>query len=154
MLHTVVNFSATDLGDQISKLFYLAQIYSDFMISVGKPTNGIRPLQIAAARLMTSEEQINPIHREYAKLCLKAKCYSHSLDLIKFPVTDFHPRCKAMDIIVYCYYRGMLFTGLQMYEEAIESFTLVLSLPTNIAHKVHQESFKKLILLSLIGKKQ
>lgn len=55
-----------------------------------------------------------------------------------------------MDIIVYTYYRGLLFTGLKNYTEAIESFKLCLSLPTTICHKVHAESQKKLILLSLI----
>ena len=55
-----------------------------------------------------------------------------------------------MDIIVYCYYRGIIFTALDMKEEAIESFKLCLSLPTQICHKVHIECFKKLILLNLI----
>ena len=32
-----------------------------------------------------------------------------------------------MDIIAYNYYRGMLFTGLQQYEEAINAFKLAIS---------------------------
>ena len=55
-----------------------------------------------------------------------------------------------MDIIGYLYYKGLLYTGLKRYEDAIEQFTLAISFPANCTHKVHVESFKKLTLLSLI----
>ena len=55
-----------------------------------------------------------------------------------------------MDIMGYLYYRGLLFTGLKRYEEALDSFMLVLALPAQITHKVHTESYKKLIILNLL----
>jgi len=55
-----------------------------------------------------------------------------------------------MDIVGYLYYKGLLFTGLKRYKEAIEQFKLVLSYPTTCTHKVHTESYKKLILLTLL----
>jgi hypothetical protein len=57
-----------------------------------------------------------------------------------------------MDIISYFYYRGLLFTGLKQYHNAIDSFFQVLSLPTQITHKVHSEAYKKLLLLHLLVK--
>ena len=53
--------------------------------------------------------------------------------------------------MTYNYYRGMLFTGLKRFEDAISCFDKVLTLPTRVYHKVHQESYKKLCLLSLIA---
>ena len=55
-----------------------------------------------------------------------------------------------MDIVSYLYYKGLIYTGLKRYEEAIEQFKLVLSYPTAVTHRVHCESYKKLILLTLL----
>lgn len=55
-----------------------------------------------------------------------------------------------MDIVSYLYYKGLIFTGLKRYPEAIEQFRLVLSFPSQVTHKVHTESYKKLVLLTLI----
>ncbi len=55
-----------------------------------------------------------------------------------------------MDIVSYLYYKGLVMIGLKRYQDAIEQFKLVLSFPTNITHKVHVESYKKLILLTLL----
>jgi len=52
--------------------------------------------------------------------------------------------------MAYNYYRGMLFTGLKKYAQAIECFKLAIALPTTIVHKVHLESYKKLVLVNLI----
>lgn len=55
-----------------------------------------------------------------------------------------------MDVLSYLYYKGLVFVGLKRYNDAIEQFRLVLSYPTQILHKVHCESYKRLILLTLI----
>lgn len=55
-----------------------------------------------------------------------------------------------MDIICYIYYKGLIFTALNRLDEAIEQFKIVISFPTNCTHKIHHESYKKLMLLSLI----
>ena len=90
------------------------------------------------------------LHREFAKLCIKAKCYQHALQVIDYPTTSFKKNTTPMDIVSYLYYKGLIYTGLKRYPEAIEQFRLVLSFPTNVTHKVHTESYKKLILLTLL----
>jgi len=55
-----------------------------------------------------------------------------------------------MDIIAYNYYKGLIYAALKKYQKAIDCFRLVVSLPTQVTHRVHLESYKKLILLSLI----
>ena len=55
-----------------------------------------------------------------------------------------------MDVLSYLYYKGMIYIGLKRYNDAIEQFRLILAYPTQILHKVHVESYKKLIVLTLI----
>jgi len=55
-----------------------------------------------------------------------------------------------MDVLSYLYYKGLVYVGLKRYDDACEQFRLVLSYPTSILHKVHSESYKKLILLTLL----
>jgi len=55
-----------------------------------------------------------------------------------------------MDIIGFIYYKGLILTALNRLDEAIEQFNLVIGYPSNCTHKIHFESYKKLILLSLI----
>ena len=90
-------------------------------------------------------------HNCFAKLCLKAKCYQHALRLIEQPMTEVQAGTEAIEILTYNYYRGMLFTGLKRFEDAITCLNRVLSLPTRIFHRVHLESYKKLCLLLLIA---
>jgi hypothetical protein len=60
------------------------------------------------------------MQREFAKLCLKAKCYQHSLKIIDHPVVSFKKGTSPMDILSYIYYKGLIYTGLKRYDEAIE----------------------------------
>jgi tetratricopeptide (TPR) repeat protein len=111
---------------------------------------------IAIQKLQSNKSELysHPIcgslHKEFAKLCLKAKCYQHSLKVIESPVISFLKFTQPMDVVSYLYYKGLIYTGLQRYEEAMEQFSLVLAYPSQCVHKVHSDSYKKLILLSLI----
>lgn len=66
-------------------------------------------------------------------------------------MTEVQTGTDAIEILTYNYYRGMLFTGLKRFEEAISCFNRVLSLPARVFHRVHLESYKKLCLLLLIA---
>lgn len=75
---------------------------------------------LAITKMRDTEEQVcGSLHREFAKLCLKAKCYQHGLSIIDKPVTAFKKNTSAMDIISYVYYKGLIYTGLKRYEQAI-----------------------------------
>ena len=58
-----------------AKLYKLGELYSGFLLAAEKPMHGIFPLKCALLRVQTNKEQISPLHKEFAKLCLKAKCY-------------------------------------------------------------------------------
>mmetsp|Transcript_77215 Transcript_77215/g.106780 ORF Transcript_77215/g.106780 Transcript_77215/m.106780 type:complete len:84 (-) Transcript_77215:279-530(-) len=77
--------------------------------------------------LRASSEQTSSIHTNCAKLCLKAKCYQHALKFIDNPITSYMEGTSPVDIMVYNYYRGMIFTGLKRYQDAINCFRAVLT---------------------------
>lgn len=54
---------------------------------------------------------------------------------------------SVVDIMNYNYYRGLLFTGLDKFEEAKHCFQLVLDTPYQILHILQVSAFKKLSLL-------
>ena len=113
--HFLTNFTYPQVTSAVSKLFQLVSCYAEYLISVDKAIYGIRSIRETIIKTRDSEEQISPLHREFAKLCLKAKCYMHSLSIIETPVTSFKQKTAPLDIIVYNYYRGLLFTGLTKY---------------------------------------
>jgi len=57
-----------------------------------------------------------------------------------------------MDILNYLYYKSLIYTGLKRYQNAIDCLLVVISYPTHVTHKIHIESYKKLLLLNLIEK--
>lgn len=57
------------------------------------------------------------------------------------------------DMMNYHYFRGMLFTGMEMYTEALHAFRLVLELPVMDLHAYQVEASKKMVLLSVLAKK-
>jgi hypothetical protein len=60
------------------------------------------------------------LHKEFTKLCIKAKCYQHSLSVIDKPTIGFKKSTQPMDILSYLYYKGMVYLALNREEDAIE----------------------------------
>lgn len=54
---------------------------------------------------------------------------------------------STADVMNYNYYRGMLFVGLERFDEALHCFELVLDTPHPILHILQAQAFKKIILL-------
>ena len=129
------------------------------MLSVGdgaEAITGIKPLLVAIRRLLPHSEEpysnqiCGSLHKEFTKLCLKAKCYQHALQVVERPSVSFKKSTQPLDIVSYFYYKALIFMGLKRYVEAMEQFRMVLAYPANCTHKVHCESYKKLMLLTLL----
>jgi hypothetical protein len=104
-----------------SKFFNIASYYADYLLADNKAIYGIKPLMKAIITIRDNTEQVcGSLHKEFTKLCLKAKCYQQSLAIIEHPVTSFKKNTSPMDILSYLYYKGMIFTGLKRYSEAID----------------------------------
>ena len=86
----------------------------------------------------------------FALLCLKSNYLQHALPYISGPVTSVMSGTSALEIMTYNYYRGMIFMGLEMFDEAIESLRKVLSQPSQVIHQVHLDAWERISLLNLI----
>ena len=128
----------------------VTRAYADYLLTIGKPIAGIAQIMRAIKMCSESDEEVSSLHTQFAKLCLKAKCFQHSIMVIDHPITSVMKGTQAIEILTYNYYRGLLNTGLQRFPQAIECFRKVLSQPTNILHQVHLESYYKLTILNLI----
>ncbi len=111
------------------RFYQLVCLYSDLVISYEEPILGIKPLQNAILALehnqetnMYSHQVCGSLHREFTKLCIKAKCYQHALKIIEFPVVGFRKHTQAIDVVSYLYYKGLVYIGLKRNEEAFEQF--------------------------------
>ena len=55
-----------------------------------------------------------------------------------------------MDTIFYYYFGGLIFLGLERYQDAIRAFKKVMITPTKSITDVHISAYKKLVLLGFI----
>jgi hypothetical protein len=127
-------FDAKQFGSVEEQFCRLASLYTELLLAGrndsrpgGDAIVGIKPLMTAIEAIqgragLYGHKVIGSLHREFAKLCLKAKCYQHSLRVIEHPVIAFSKAATAMDIVSYFYYRGLLYLGLKRWKDAIEQF--------------------------------
>lgn len=156
----LLKFNPQQLELAGQQFYYLASCYTDYLLQGhAEAITGIRYILTALRKVQGESSKLSSpydfpicgsLHREFTKLCIKSKCYQHALQVIEHPTTSFKKNTSPMDIVSYLYYKGMIYTGLKRYQDAIEQFKLVLSFPTTVTHKVHCESYKKLILLTLL----
>lgn len=71
----------------------------------------------AIDKLSSCYGEVTVAHRYFALCCVKAKCYSHGLKVIREPSIIIES-VQVMDVLNYNYYRGLLFTGLDMVSDA------------------------------------
>jgi hypothetical protein len=128
-----LNFDATpQILNPVAQRFYsLATLYTEYLLPHDAMI-GLNPLRTAIAKIQAnpSSEELSAyaftvcgsLHREFAKLAIKTKCYQHSLKVIDHPVVGFTRGTQAMEIIGYLYYKGIIYTSQKRYEEAIEQF--------------------------------
>lgn len=138
------------VGEFNEELSAFCKTYASFLVKRGRALLGIHALKRAIMRVQRSSDEVTPLHRALAKLCLKAKCYDHAEEVISQHSITYNAVCSEMDILVYNYYRGLLFTGLKRHEEAIHCFRLAVAQPSMVMHEAILESYKKLLLVSLL----
>jgi hypothetical protein len=88
-------------------------------------------------------------HSYFALLCVAAKAYRHALPVVsKKVLSGFNNgHFEFENIMNYNYYRGLIFTALEDYDQAKHSFKLVIDTPFHALHIVQVNAFKKLVLL-------
>jgi len=99
---------------------------------------------------LTDGNELSTFHSMYALLSLKSLCYSQALPIISKSYLDVLPHTKAVEILTYYYYSGMILMGMNKFKEAIAKMSKLLLLPTTCAHQVYVDAFKKLVLMGMI----
>ena len=125
----------------LSRIQKVAREFTRLLIEAQKPIQGLIPLSRAIQYLRSAKSQVSSLHTCYAQLALKSRCLQHSLVIIEHPITSVMTGTNPLEIMTYNFYRGMIYTGLQRFEQAMECFRKVLAQPTNLVHKVHEESY-------------
>ncbi|KAF6258354.1 hypothetical protein COO60DRAFT_1701346 [Scenedesmus sp. NREL 46B-D3] len=123
---------------------------------VGDPRaarGGIAPLLAALQRLAPSREHLTPIHADVLQLCLLAKAYNAAAPLLELELTEVDPARTAVgatDLLLYCYYGGMVATGRRQLPRALELFLQGLTAPSMVCSAITAAIYKKYVLVSLV----
>jgi len=122
--------------------------------NAGCPKRGIRALRSACHILAPTDNTLTPVHADFLKVCLLAKCYSVAARwLDEKPVLEICHKefgLTPVDYLTFFHRAGLVYTGLKRYPEAIENFQLAITAPATSASAIAVECFKKLVLISLI----
>jgi len=100
---------------------------------------------------------LTPQHSSFTLACILAKCYKIAIPVLDRFVYLIDPKVtgiKSEDTRLYYYYGGICYIALKQWDKAIEFFETVISAPAVMASAIMVESYKKLVLCSLIYKGQ
>lgn len=116
------------------------------MVTAKAPLAAISPLLAAACALQPSPSHFTPLHAEFLKVCVLAKCYHAAAPLLSQELLHVDRDATLVsprDLLLYFYYAGMVQTGLKRYASAVQYFTLCVSAPTNVLNTIMIEAYKK-----------
>jgi len=128
--------------------------FSAAAVAIKTPIAAVRPLQLAALALQPSPRHFTPLHAEFMKVALLAKCYSAAQPLLGQELTQVDKDATGVtprDLLLYHYYSGTIQVGLKQFPLAIQYFTLAFSAPSSVLNAIMVEAYKKCALCSLVG---
>jgi COP9 signalosome complex subunit 3 len=134
----------------------LCRKFADIATKLFVPIQGIAPLQLASAKLLDdrAKRTVTPMDADVLQLCLLAGTYGvaeRELDTLHIFEVDPEMTCLAtVDFLRYWYYAGMVRCGLKQWASALDCFRIAISSPAQAVSAVVVESYKKMILVSLI----
>lgn len=131
----------------------LCSSFKSHALNLGQAKRAILPL-IAAVRAICPEPgAICPAHADLLQCCLLAKCYSAAGDILAEDPISVDPQATAVtatDVLLYCYYGGMLLTGLRQYTRALDLYLAAITAPTKVLNAITVACLKKFILVTLL----
>lgn len=82
-------------------------------------------VQAALRKLQPNPETLTPIHSDFLQLCILSKCYNAANQLLSEDIHSVDPHRTAVvptDLLLYCYYGGMVCTARKQYAQALELY--------------------------------
>jgi COP9 signalosome complex subunit 3 len=123
-------------------------------VALNRPKRCILPLRAAIEALHAGPGSIAPAHADLFQVCLLSKCYPAADPFLGFdgPLTVDPTKTgvAATDVLLYCYYGGMLEIGHRRYSRAMELFLTALTAPTHVMNAITVACLKKYILVALL----
>ncbi len=103
--------------------------FAQICIESNQAIRAIKPIRAALQKLRPPGlEALTPAHADFLQVCLVAKCYSAAIPVLEEEIFDVAPDATATtpkDLLLYCYYGGMIYTGLKDYKKALTFFKTV-----------------------------
>ncbi|EPS70923.1 hypothetical protein M569_03832, partial [Genlisea aurea] len=129
------------------KFVSVCRRFKDQAVSCDDPMRGVSPMLIALRKLQTSAEHLTTLHPDFLLLCLLSKSYKTGLSILDDAIYDVD---QPRDLLLYCYYGGMICIGQKQFRKALELLHNVVTAPMPIISAIAVEAYKKYILVSLI----
>ena len=70
-----MEFLGTKGKRYVEKIQLVTRLYATYLIEGQRPIQGIAPIMRAIKVCSASGEEVSGLHTQFAKLCLKAKCF-------------------------------------------------------------------------------
>ncbi|CAA7405160.1 unnamed protein product [Spirodela intermedia] len=129
------------------KFISVCKRFKDQLMDLKTPIQGVVPLRTAVRKLQLSSEQLTALHSDFLVLCLLSKCYKAGLSILD---DDIYEVDQPKELLLYCYYGGMINIGLKHFRKALEFLHNVVTAPMTNLNAIAIEAYKKYILVSLI----
>ncbi|KAL2918758.1 hypothetical protein HK105_201592 [Polyrhizophydium stewartii] len=111
---------------------------------------------VIAGNVSQSGVHLTPLHVQFLKVCLLAKNYKIARTVLDVPITDFAspvaPIAAVQDFLLYHYYGGLVHIGNKRFQAAQQFFEICLNAPSTVPSAIQIESYKRLVLVSLLLK--
>jgi len=124
-------------------------------VEIHQPMRAIKPLREAILKVAPErEDHITPQHYMFVLSCIKSKCYKAALPYLElknsFTIENGKTGIESVDVRLFYYYGGIVYTALKKYQHAQEFFLNVVSFPAFITSEIMVEAYKKFVLVSLL----
>eukprot|EP00056_Hartaetosiga_gracilis_P000826 m.40756 g.40756 ORF g.40756 m.40756 type:complete len:409 (+) comp10377_c0_seq7:244-1470(+) len=129
----------------------LAKNYGNLLLTLEQARRGVLPLKSLISLLNDDPTTFTAAHTVFAKLCLKAKLCPLSMDVINHSICIIEQEsCEAEDVLCYLYYKGRIQCVMKEFENALRSFSLLLSFPTESQSAIINQAYKYAVIVNII----
>lgn len=150
----ILDAPADEVRGSYRQIIQLCHTLTEELIKTRRSVAGINLLAKTISKIQFNVSQLTMIHADLCLLCLDAKCLNPAIKFLEVDYTDIRLSIENTDdvkqVMLFYYYGGLIYTAIKQFEKATLFFEVVLTMPANVMNSHMQESYKKLIILSLL----
>lgn len=151
----IMDASADNIRSSPKQLTNLCHVLTEALIKTKRSVAGINLMIETVGKFQDHRTQLTPIHSDLLLLCLDSKCLNPALKFLEIDYTDIKKFKDDKDedvrqFLLFHYYGGLIYTAIKEFERATFFFEIVLTIPANVMNQIMQETYKKLMILTLL----